>query len=171
MIRLRVPRRLVALLLALAPLLSGCDREPFGPSDLVDFVRARERWQVQRPPAYRYITRTACFCPPEVNEPAIVTVYGDSVVAVASLDGTAIPRSRWFGRGTIDSLFVRALSVPTDRVVRIRYDATYGYPTVIEVAEDRYVSDGGFTIYASELRPVPIPVATVSTGGRRSSSP
>ena len=31
-----------------------------------------------------------------------------------------------------------------ERVVRIRYDATYGYPTVIEVAEAPNVSDGGF---------------------------
>ena len=168
MIRLRVPRRLVALLLALAPLLSGCDREPFGPSDLVDFVQARERWQAQRPPAYRYVTRTACFCPPEMNAPTIVTVHGDSVMAVTNLDGTAIPRSQWFDRGTIDALFVRALSVPTERVVRIRYDATYGYPTVIEVAEAPNVADGGYTIYASELRPVPIPVSTAIAGGRSS---
>jgi hypothetical protein len=141
-------------------LLAGCRDGPVAPAALLELANARARWQTTRPIDYSYVTYTLCFCPRELTQPTRVEVRGDTVSAVRTLDGTLVPRDRWYGRAIIDSLFARALEARRDASterVRVTYDPTFGYPTLIDVVSKPGIADAGSVTHAADLRPLPVP--------------
>ncbi len=88
-----------------------------------DIVQQRERWNMSKPVAYRYVVQRECYCPDEVTAPYTVTVAGE-----LATDATALNAIR------IDDLFVIASNAAsTSSQVDVQFDARFGYPTRITI--------------------------------------
>ena len=90
------------------------------------------RWDATGPVSYVYTYETVCFCP--FSGPITVTVENGTVTDVtapeADLDGADLTEKGL----TVEDLFEIAIDAETDAdVLDVRYDAEYGYPTVIDI--------------------------------------
>jgi hypothetical protein len=130
-----------------AVLLATACGDAFGPTG--GLVEARQRWRRTRPDSYRYQLVVGCFCglPPQ---PVTIEVRGDSVLSAVDARGAPVRVPSASPYGTIDDLFdaiERAIAASAVRV-DVRYEATRGYPTSIEIDGSTRIADDeiGYTV-------------------------
>jgi hypothetical protein len=144
-------RRSLATLAALALLMlvaaTGCASTATGvsPGDRGAYQAARARWESQAVASYSWVVqRGSCECLPEWVRPLLVQV--EDGVAIAVVDAATrqpIPSLASSPAPTVDYLF----GVIADAIDRgayrlhVQYDATYGYPRVIDVDYDEAMVD------------------------------
>lgn len=126
------------LLLATLP---GCglgDDDQFQNQNL---AQARTRWESKDVVSYSYILELQCFCAPASElEPVLVTVRNGEVVSLQYWDPdptkrTPAPASIFGPYDTVEELFdlvEDAIDRDAD-VLQVGYDATYGFPSAVNV--------------------------------------
>ena len=150
------------LLLVLAVVLSACSTVANAGEPKSEVEIAREKWQAANISHYRFNVHISCFCVFTENMPLIVEVQDGEVVSMEYSTGNEIDPQllELFDRYvTIDRLFdgiEKSFAVeggdqgPADKVT-VEYDATYGYPTKIDIDfvenaidDELYLSISGF---------------------------
>jgi hypothetical protein len=142
------------LALACAVGVAACS-SPFGPDEARALAAARARWEGRAFVDYTFDARHDCFCAPEQVGPVRITVQQGAIVSVTLLQtGEAVDPASWF---TIDQLFDRIpLVAKEDGVddVTVEYDATFGFPTSVEVRFEKGILDAGSNYTVSAVAPV-----------------
>jgi hypothetical protein len=121
-----------------------------------DLERAREKWQDANISHYRFSVHVGCFCVFTENMPLVIEVNNGEVVSMEYHNGNEIdPGSlELFQRyATVDKLFEeieKDQNGEADKVT-VEYDATYGFPTKVEIDfveqaidDEVYLSISGF---------------------------
>jgi hypothetical protein len=145
-----MPARLRWIVLALG-VLACRDAGLLSPREIMDLQRAEKRWHARAFADYTYEIQQLCFCPPEINRWTRVTVRSGRVVAAESVEPDAqFPVASLAFWQPIDSLFARLRAVARDqsgygafRDIVVEFDATLGFPTLIEWKERPGVADAG----------------------------
>lgn len=131
--------------------------------DWRELEAAEARWKDRSFANYQYEIRTACFCPPIINQWVRVTVHGDVVVDAELVE----PDLSFEIQGLtlwdpIDSIFaeLRARLVNPSLSTAYQefeadYDPVLGYPTRIEFVERPGVSDAASVATLRNLTPLP----------------
>lgn len=134
----------------MALVFSACG-EPTG-LDTEEFRSARERWASLGPASYTYTVLRSCFCPQEVTGPVVVTVQNGVVQSrVYAETGSSLLQEYQAFFPTVDGLFAQIDSLRKSKVgsLKATYDATYGYPTRIDVDVITNAVDDEFTYISS----------------------
>ena len=132
------------LLVVLAIVLSACAGAANAGEPKSEVEQAREKWQSANISHYRFNVHISCFCVFVENMPLVVEVKDGEVVSMEFATGNEIDPQLLplFERYvTIDRLFDGLESGfdfegddqgPADKVT-VEYDATYGFPTKIDI--------------------------------------
>ena len=106
---------------------------------LTELQNRRAEWQLERPPAFRYVVERQCAsCPLDYTEPFIVIEYLDEADNTAWIDG-------FFA--SIETAMLDGQTVP------VRYDARFGFPDDFKIGEeDTFIRDFEVLEYADEAR-------------------
>lgn len=125
-------------------------------SELAD---QRAKWDDAALDGYAYTLRYGCFCPPEYTTPVRITVVADVVASALYAEdndpvvaGDPVPEG--YPVFSIDGLFdeaERALREADD--VTLAFDATYGYPTTLNIDWEANAADEEQAFTASDLVP------------------
>jgi len=153
-------KKLIVLMLAIV--LSACSTIANASEPKSEVQQARDKWQAANISHYRFELFISCFCVFTENMPLIIEVKNGEVVSMEYKTGKEIDPQllELFQRyETIDKLFdgIEKGFVfegtdqgPADKVT-VEYDATYGFPTTINIdfieqaADDElYLSVSGF---------------------------
>jgi len=147
------PRRLPALVAALA-LFGGCGDVGPDPGGLPGEVAAqRQKWEARRPAAYTLVVERQCFCAPDGRGPVRLTVEGTRVVTRTYVDsGEPVAETLAGLFPTVDGLF-DILEDALDRSaeqVDVTWDPEWGAPASFFIDYSRSVADEelGFRIVA-----------------------
>lgn len=105
---------------------------------LAELQTRRAEWELERPPAFRYVVERQCECPLDYIEPFTVVEYLDDPDNIAWIDG----------------FFANIEAAMIDgQTVAVRYDARFGYPDDFRIGEeDTFVRDFEVLEYADEAR-------------------
>lgn len=150
------------LLLVLALVLSACTGIANAGEPKSEVQQARDKWEAANISHYRFNVHISCFCVFVENMPLVVEVNNGEVVSMEYSTGNEIDPQllELFNRYvTIDRLFDGIESGfdvegtdqgPADKVT-VEYDATYGFPTKIDIDfveeaidDELYLSISGF---------------------------
>ena len=141
-----------SILITLVFMLAACS---IGGSE---FARNQQKWNDANIRHYRFQLTVGCFCPFGDQMPLTVEVLNGKVVSITAKDGSTViqgdPSYETFARyATIDNLFTELkadLGGKADQVT-VTYDATYGFPSTINidfiknaVDDELYLSTTGF---------------------------
>lgn len=142
---------------ALALAAAGCGIT--GASDPLDRERerleqARAQWRSQGIADYRFTFRRACFCAPDVREPAVVTVRRGAIVSVESV-ATGSPQDPALYY-TIEGLFDLLEDAIDQEAARLTadYDSALGYPRSAFIDRNEMIADEELGFQASDLQPM-----------------
>jgi Family of unknown function (DUF6174) len=143
-------RRVIGGALTGAALLGGCGLNPYDNNDDLDAAwrAAQARWRERGFVSYRYVSQVSCFCG-SVGFADVTVLNGAVVSVVRRSDGVSEPVQN---RQSIDSLFAfirREIERQPERL-RVRYDATLGYP--VEISWGTPENDGGGFVGAREVQ-------------------
>ena len=151
-------RRYLSLGITLV-LAGGCGGDPFSQSEERALAAAEEKWQAAALGSYTFEYRLTCFCEVAYVQWMRIAVEAGGVAEVVYVDSTdvALETEGW---PTVDELFERIDHLREDGSsnvsgVDLEFDATLGYPTLINVVMDRGIADGGATHEARNLSPAP----------------
>jgi len=126
-----------------------------GPLSTLEDQRAI--WDSQGLDDYSYVLRRGCFCPEEYTSPVQITVIGDAVSSAVYAEDSALagePVVDDYETMTIDDLFDFTASAITEAdKIEIEYDATYGYPSSIQIDYQLMAADDELSVSASDLLP------------------
>lgn len=117
-----------------------------------ELKNARARWLAHAPASYSYTVFRGCFCTSDARGPVRVTVRdGVAESRLYTETGAAVPQNYAQFFPTVDALFAQIDSLRTNRVARldVTYDATYGFPTRIDVDVIAHAADDEFTYETS----------------------
>ncbi|HVF40395.1 MAG TPA: DUF6174 domain-containing protein [Gemmatimonadaceae bacterium] len=144
---------------------AGCIN-PFGSREERELDRAAALWRSKNITSYTFEMRTSCFCPPEINEWAIVDVRNGQIVGARSLTGTPLTGIALTSRKTVDQLFEAGRPPHEQWVDHIEfdYDPQLGYPTRLVLEGKRNIADAGVAYEARNLQERTL-VQNSSTGG------
>lgn len=132
------------LLVLLVLVLSACSTVANAGEPKSDLDLAREKWEAANISHYRFDLFISCFCIFNENMPLVIEVNNGEVVSMEFQNGKEIDPQflDLFNRyATIDKLF-EGLSTSFDfagddqgpaEKVTVEYDATYGFPTKIDI--------------------------------------
>jgi hypothetical protein len=132
------------LLLVLALVLSACAGSANAGEPKSEVELAREKWEAANISHYRFELHISCFCVFVENMPLVIEVNNGAVVSMEYQNGNEIDQQllELFNRyATIDKLFDGLESGfdfagddqgAADKVT-VEYDATYGFPTRIDI--------------------------------------
>ncbi len=142
--------------LALVFMLTACS---LGGSEL---SRNQKKWNDANITHYRYELNIGCFCAFRSDMPLTVEVLNGEVVSMTGVDGTAITNEDPFYEtftkyATIDRLFSELeadLGGEADEVT-VKYDATYGFPTDINIDFIKNAVDDELHLGASGFESLP----------------
>ena len=151
-LRRAMPLALAALVLSF---ITGCavlEPEPQA-ADRRELARARALWQRQGLASYRFEYSPRCGeCPPSAARAVVVTVDAGVVVEASYVDSYEPVNTNPYVYGTVDSLFAVVQRAYDQRAysVRVRYDATRGFPTDVWVdwRADVIDEESGFAVSA-----------------------
>ncbi len=133
--------------------LSACS--VFGSAELAD---AHSRWQAANILHYRYNLRVACFCAFTNKMPMTIEVQNDRVVSVHFNDGTLVSSEdqKMFERYlTIDKLFdFTGQSQKDADQIQVVYDATYGFPSSVQIDFIKQAMDDELSLFVSDFQPL-----------------
>ncbi len=134
---------------------SGCS-STVGPRSLRELSQAESRWKSRNIENYTFEMRTSCFCPPEVNEWAVVEVRNRQIVSARSLTGAPFTGFALTSRKTVEQLFDVARPPYQDWVadVEFAFDAQLGYPLRVSLSSKPTIADAGAVYEARNLKSV-----------------
>lgn len=138
-----------AIAAALLVAQAGCENAT-GPDS--EFRNARARWVAHAPASYSYTVFRGCFCTPDGRGPVTITVKNGVVETRKYADtGVAVPANYAQYFPSVDELFAQIDSLRNKGVARLnaKYDATYGYPTLVDVDVHHQIADDEFTYETS----------------------
>ena len=122
------------LLITLVFMLAACS---FGSSEL---SRNQQKWQNANIQHYRFSLNVGCFCAFRNQMPLTVEVLNNKVVSITGADGNVIDAKNanyayYSTYATIDRLFteLNSDSVRKADEVTVKYDATYGFPSEVNI--------------------------------------
>lgn len=135
--------------------IAGCSNA-LAPRELRKLAQAESRWKSRNIQSYTYEMRTGCFCPPEVNEWAVVEVRNGQIVSARSLTGTPFTGFALTSRKTVEQLFDAARPPYQDWVANVEFafDAQLGYPLRVSLSSKPNIMDAGALYEARNLKPV-----------------
>jgi hypothetical protein len=133
-----------------------------GPHDFARFSQARARWDARPFADYSYEIRTSCFCPPEINRWARVSVRNGVVVDVDPVEPDPnFPITTLLWWHPIDSVFANLYRAMSEsrmesyfEAIVVDYDSALGYPTSIEYRAKSNIADGGSSLSLRDVRPL-----------------
>ncbi len=141
------------VLLISAVVLSACS--VFGNAEL---SAARSRWQAANIRHYRYNLRVACFCAFTNKMPMAIEVQDGRVVSIHFNDGTPVSSEdqKMFERYlTIDKLFEFTSESQKDAdQIQVVYDATYSFPSSVQIDFIKQAVDDELSLYVSDFQPL-----------------
>ena len=139
-------------LLLIAVLLAGCDSATSA-NELDQLAVARARWLAQGGDAYTYLLTRECLCVLSGREVSVSVVNGQVVSATDPSSQLAVESALLSYLQTVPDLF----DLIDDAILRdvaafmVTYDATYGYPTRIEIDYSAAVADDEISFTARDL--------------------
>ena len=105
-----------------------------------EFSQNQKKWNDANITHYRFELNISCFCAFRDQMPLKVEVQNGEIVSITASDGSVItksdPRYENFSQhATIDRLFAELKADQSGKAdeVTVKYDATYGYPTEINI--------------------------------------
>lgn len=116
---------------------------------------AMKRWAASRPASYEFTVSQQCFCPPEIRNPVVVTVRGDSIVSRTYVGtGAPLDTARAPMALTVDGLFakIRDARARSAAAINVTYHATLGYPTQLWIDYSAAMADEEVGFEARDLR-------------------
>ena len=142
--------------LALVFMLTACS---LGGSEL---SRNQQKWNDANITHYRFELSIGCFCAFRSDMPLTVEILNGEVISMTGVDGTTImnndPFYETFAKyATIDRLFSELeadLGGEADEVT-VKYDATYGFPTDINIDFIKNAVDDELHLGASGFEKLP----------------
>jgi len=147
-------KKLVLLMLAIV--LAACSAA----QPKSDFDRAHETWQDAKISHYRFNVFVSCFCVFNEDMPLIIEVKDGEVVSMEFKSGKEIDAANleYFQRfATVDKLFdeiEKDQNGEADKVT-VEYDATYGFPTRIDIDFIEQAVDDELYLTISEFQALP----------------
>ncbi len=134
--------------------LSGCTN-PFESRNEPQLRDAEARWRTRNISAYTFEMRTICFCPPEINEWAVVEVEQEQIVSARTLSGVTLTGIARTSRKSVAQLFDAAIPPYGEWVGRVdlKFDSELGYPVRISLEGKPNILDAGVVYEARNLRP------------------
>lgn len=152
-------RGIVLGLLAIGSALLGSCRPPLSVDEVFALKEAEARWAARPFADYSFETSVSCFCDPELSQWARVEVSTGVVTRVVLLaDGHEVDPAQRAYFPTVQRLFDGIREASHDGSVRdvsVQFDPQLGYPTLINIAPERNVMDGGSVRYARNAAPRP----------------
>lgn len=154
------------LLLMLAIVLSACSTVANAGEPKSEVEQARDKWQAANISHYRFSLFISCFCVFTENMPLIIEVKDGEVISMEYATGNDIDPQLLdlFNRyTTIDKLFDGLESGfvvegtdqgPADKVT-VEYDATYGFPTKIDIDFIEQAADDELYLSISDFEALP----------------
>ena len=154
------------LLVVLAIILSACAGLANAGEPKSDLELAHEQWQTANISHYRFDLHISCFCVFTENMPLVIEVNNGEVVSMEYQNGNEIDPQLLdiFNRyATIDKLFAGLESGfdfagddqgAADKVT-VEYDATYGFPTKIDIDFVEQAIDDELYLTISNFEPLP----------------
>jgi hypothetical protein len=144
------------LLITLVFILAACSA---GGSE---FSRNQKKWTDANIQHYRFELNISCFCAFRDQMPLKVEVQNGKVVSITAQDGSLVDSTDmnyefFLPYATIDKLFTE-LQADLDgkaATVAVKYDATLGFPTELNIDYDQQVADEELYLYASNLEKLP----------------
>ena len=128
-------------------LFAGCKDATSPPLSLDPY----ERWKSYNIHDYTIDQIRSCFCP-YGGQTMRITVRSDTISSVKQLsDNSELPASIARAYLTVDSLFATIRTSTKDSLV-ITYEATYGYPTFLDINPQTHAVDGGVAFSTSNLQ-------------------
>lgn len=127
---------------------SGCTDE-----DESEAVRQHVVWANHGITEYSYELKQGCFCDRITMLRVRVSVDDNAIVAVRDIRADTLVNTQYWSRfKTIDELFdlVQRAEQEAD-VLIVEWDATYGFPTNIDIYWDNHATDAGWVAYAGAL--------------------
>lgn len=148
-------RAVISLLLVA---IAACGN-PFGPSDAARIREAESRWERHGFTSYEFEMRTSCFCPPEINEWAVVTVRDGRVTGARTLSGVPLSGFGLSSRKSVEDLFATLKAERDSWVaeVEVSFDAQFSYPRLIVLESKSNIADAGVTYETRNLKPIEEP--------------
>jgi hypothetical protein len=138
----------LVVLVASCGLITGSDDD-----DATELRRAQNRWNRSGVQDYQVVVQNLCFC--GYTRPVRITVRFGSVISKVDAE-TGEPAPSYANAREIARLFdlVReAIDQDADRI-EVSYDATYGFPTRIDIDYIRNAVDDELQVRASEFQPM-----------------
>ncbi len=109
-----------------------------------ELKQSQQRWAAQHVANYRYSLQTRCFCPPEITQPVVIEVRnGVATSVIGTTVGGRVNTEHFSRYNTIEKLFA-VIQDAIDKhaaVIAVNYDATFGYPTSINIDFDTRAID------------------------------
>jgi hypothetical protein len=144
------------ILLLLVFIFAACS---IGSSEL---SRNQQKWNDANITHYRFSLNIGCFCAFRDQMPLTVEVLNGEVVSIAKADGSMLDKADanyeyYSTYSTIDHLFteLESDSVKNADEVTVKYDATYGFPTDINIDFIKAAMDDELHLSVSEFKTLP----------------
>ena len=142
-------RRLIFVMLAVAPLAAAGCGGPFSPSQRSQLEKARARWESAGITNYTAESRIGCFCPGYLAVWTRLSIRDNRVIDTQPLEplppGSTPTTLGW---STVTDLFDRIKELVQDEYIKsvtVQYDPVLGYPQQIVVTCQANVADCGVT--------------------------
>jgi len=144
------------ILIVIALILAACS---VGGSE---FSQNQQKWTDANIQHYRFLLNISCFCAFRDQMPLTVEVQNGEIVGMTAQDGSVIATSdanyEYFAKyATIDLLFAeleKDLGGEAEAVT-VKYDATYGFPSEINIDFIKNAADDELYLYASGFEKLP----------------
>jgi len=127
-----------------------------------ELTRNQKKWNAANITHYRFELNIGCFCAFRSEMPLKVEVLNDEVVSMIGADGNVIDATNanyayYSSYATIDRLFteLESDSVRKADEVTVAYDATYGFPSTINIDFIKAAADDELYLGASSFEKLP----------------
>jgi hypothetical protein len=144
-------RILLPALTALATLLAACGDEG---NPIVNIEGPRAKWAANKPASYSYTLTRSCYCLTELTTPVDIVVR-NGVVESRTYQNSTTPVSATYAGyfPSIDGLFAKVDTARLAKpfIINLSFDETYGYPTFLNVDQNRNTVDEEYTYVASNF--------------------
>ena len=134
-------------------------QSPLSPDELSRLAASERRWEARGFADYSIETLSSCFCPPEVTSWTRIEVIGGQVRrAILLATGEVITDVRLNYWSSVEALFASIHDANRDdwiEDIRVSYDASLGFPTLVEWIPKQGVLDAGGSRALRNARPLP----------------
>lgn len=141
-------RRLIFVIIAVAPLAAAGCGGPFAPSQRSQLEKARARWESAGITNYTVESRIRCFCPGYLGVWTRLSIRDNRVIDTQPLEPLPPGDATTRGWSTVTDLFDRIkelIESESIKSVKVQYDPVLGYPQQIVMTCQSNVTDCGVT--------------------------